>query len=126
MPFRPLAMLAAAIMLALALILIFVPGLLFAVFGLAVGPVTAFTAKRTAMFMLGFALLFWLGRDATCGETRRLIAASAVVTLGGLALLGLFEFLRGQAGPGIFLAIATESLLALGFARHLRGPGAGG
>ena len=50
---------------------------------------------------------------------RLAVAASAVVSWGGLAVLGVAELARGAVGPGVVVAVAVETALVLAFASHL-------
>lgn len=119
MSFSVLNRAAAGVLVALAMALVFLPGVLYGMFGLEVNPLGGFVSRRTAMFMLGAAVLLWLTARSADAQTRRAVAVSMVVTFGGLALMGLGEFLRGFAGPGIFVAIVTETFFTFGYLRLL-------
>lgn len=120
MTFRTLNLLGAAVLAALGLALVFAPSVLYGLFGLELNPLGGFVSRRTAAFMFGVVALLILTRDSTDRALVRAVAGAMVITMGGLALLGLGEFARGYAGPGIFVAIVTESFFTLGYARVLR------
>ena len=64
------------------------------------------------MLFLGFALIAWLTRNTEPSDARQAICLSFSISLAALALLGLFELLKGSAGLGIVIAVATELVLA--------------
>lgn len=63
------------------------------------------------MLFLGIAVLSWVGRHAIHSESRQAICLGLSVSMLALALFGLFEFFRGYAGIGIFMAVVTEFIL---------------
>ena len=65
------------------------------------------------MLFLGYALITYFSRFAENTELRQVIILGLALTMFGLALLGLFEFLRGYVGTGIFLAISAETFLSV-------------
>lgn len=108
-----------AIAAALGLTLLFIPGLIFWLFELQGNALGDFVAKRTAMLFFGLALLCFMARASLQAETRRLVAATVALVMTGLALTGIYEFTRGYVGLGIWLAIAVEAAITLGFGRLL-------
>lgn len=78
-----------------------------------------FLARRAAMLFLGIAILSFLARDAPASILRNAIAIAFAVMLLGLAATGLYEYARGYAGPGIWIAIVTEVAFAVAFWRSL-------
>ena len=115
--FRTLVLSTATISVLLCVTLLLFPGLIWWLFAIEGDASGAFVARRTSTLFMGLATLCYLSRNAPPSPLRQAIAASIAVTMTALAALGLFEFLRGVAGPGIFLAIATEALLAMGFTK---------
>lgn len=117
MDFRTVSTATACIFTALALTLIFVPGLIYWLFSIAPDTTADVIAKRAAMLFLGLSTLAFLSRSAKQHETRKIAAISISVALLGLALLGLLEFFRGTVGPGIFIAVLTEIAISLAYFR---------
>lgn len=109
----------AAIYAALALTLLFIPGLIYWLFELQGNALGDFVAKRAAMLFFGFALMCFMARGSQAAETRRLVAATLALAMTGLALTGIYEFSRGYVGLGIWLAIAVEAAITLSFGRLL-------
>jgi len=79
--------------------------------------------RRMGSLYLGLSVMFFLARSAPPSGARTALSAGTSVTLCLLALLGVYEFTAGHAGPGIFASVLVETLLALGFVRVLRGAG---
>ncbi len=72
-----------------------------------------FISRRASMLFLGYALITYFSRFAENTELRQAIILGLALAMFGLALLGLFEFLRGYVGIGIFLAISAETFLSV-------------
>lgn len=115
MSFKLLSILAAALLFTLFAALMFAPGLIYAIFELEPASSTDVISRRAAMLFVGLGLIAWLGRRAEAGQERRAIALGFSICMAGLAILGVFEFIRGGVGPGVWLAISVEALFALGF-----------
>ncbi len=74
-----------------------------------------FISRRAAMLFLGFAVISYFSRNAQNTDTRQSILLGLALSMFGLAILGAFEFARGFAGVGIFLAVGTELFLAVSY-----------
>ena len=74
-----------------------------------------FISRRTAMFFLGYAVISYYSRNAQPSVNRQSISLGIALSMFGLAVLGLFEFIRGFVGGGIFLAIGAELFLAISY-----------
>jgi len=94
-------------------ILLFAPQSLLKDIGVAGNESAYFLARRASMLMLGFAILSFNGRNASCSIARQAITLSISISMAGLAVLSYFEYLRGFAGKGILPAGAIESVLAV-------------
>ena len=70
-----------------------------------------FIGRRAAMLFLGLAVLTWFIRNAGYSESRQAVCLCLAVSMLGLAILGIFEYLRGFASIGISLAVVTEAIL---------------
>ena len=115
MTFRATCQIGAAITLALFVVLLTHPPLVFWLFGIDGGRSAEMLTRRAAV--LGVCVTLWMARDAVPSPARRAIAIGTAVTMLGLAVLGTVEVVRGAAGPGIWVAIGTEIGLGLAFQR---------
>jgi hypothetical protein len=97
----------------LCLVLIIHPDILFMLFGIEKESAGIFIGRRTAMLFLGLSILTWVARNTAHSTARQAICLSIAISMLGLALLGIFEYLSGTAGIGILLAIVTEVTFAL-------------
>ncbi|GGY83128.1 hypothetical protein GCM10011613_29990 [Cellvibrio zantedeschiae] len=113
--FKALSIFTAALALILFLSLLFVPEPIFFIFQLTETGSAFFIARRAAMLFLGIAILSWLGRAQPHSQSRQSICMGLGVMMLGLACLGLFEYLRGFAGPGIGLAVITEAIIGVAY-----------
>jgi hypothetical protein len=94
---------------------IFAPGSVLHEWGIEANPGSLVISRRIGAIYLGLALMFLLGRAAAPSDIR---SAVCLVTGGAIALLaglGLFEFLAGRVGAGIFRSVVGEAVLAGGF-----------
>ncbi|MBO6637394.1 MAG: hypothetical protein JJ920_05610 [Roseitalea sp.] len=117
MSYRLTSSLTALIFLALCLVLIFVPQLIYWLFGLAGNTVSDFLAKRAAFLFLGLAVLCFAARNTHSTEVRGVVSLAVLASMGSMALLGMLELWRGHAGPGILVAIAAEVALCAAHGR---------
>jgi hypothetical protein len=72
-------------------------------------------ARRIGAIYLGLSVLFFMAMNAPVSATRTAISAGATVVLALLVILGVYEFVAGRAGAGIFVSAGIELLLAIGF-----------
>jgi len=125
--FRPwrsyadLSMTAALVMGGLFLCLLLLPGIIHWLFGIASEPSTDLMSRRAGMLFLGLAIIVFQARDAPQSPLRRAITLGITVMMAALALLGMAEYYRGQAGLGIWIAICVEVIFAALYARFLFG-----
>lgn len=96
----------------LSAVLLLFPGLIYFLFNITGDPVGDFLAKRAAMVFLALAAICYASRNAAPSDARDAIALGIALGMTGLALTGLYEFLRGYVGIGIWLAIITEVTVA--------------
>ena len=71
--------------------------------------------RRIGALYVGLAVIFFLARSTALSAARTALCAGAAVTCSLLALLGVYEFSVGHAGPGILVSVALEALLALAY-----------
>ena len=122
MTFKTISTAATALCAVLAAVLLIAPNLIYSVFEIPAHESADFLARRAAMLFLGIAVMCSTFRLVEDPAAIRAFSAGMVIIMAGLAGVGLFEFARGFAGPGIFLAIVTEILFVLGFTRFVRQP----
>ncbi len=115
--FHRLTTICAVLFSTLAPVLLIAPAIIYWLFGLEAHALGDFMSKRAAMLFVGLATLCWLARNSQSAEVQRLVAAVLGLSMGGMALVGLFEFARSNAGLGIWLAILPEALIAALYAR---------
>ena len=60
----------------------------------------------SALF-LGISQIAWLARDEDISPLRQSVSASIAASMAALALFGLWDFVHGGAGLGIWVAIAV-------------------
>ena len=105
---RAASTLAASVSFCLFVCLLLSPNLIFVLFGIERTESAEIMSRRASMLFLGFSLICWLARAAENSSARQGIAAGLAAAMLGLAGIGLFEFVRGAVGPGVWLAIAGE------------------
>lgn len=93
-------------------VLLFTPKSLLAVLGVPGSESADFLGRRAGMLMLGFAVLSFTGRNAAASTARQAIALAIGVSMAGLAVLSVREYVRGFAGPAILQAAGVEVLFA--------------
>lgn len=72
-------------------------------------------ARRIGAIYLGLSVLFFMARSAPVSAARIAISAGATAVLSLLVVLGIYEFVAGHVGAGIFGSAGVELLLAIGF-----------
>lgn len=98
---------------ALALTLVGLPDVVFWLFQIEATSSAAFISRRAAMLFVGLALIAYFGRQAIHSDLRQGICLAMTVMLCAIAGLGLWEWARGYAGAGIFVAVITELMFAV-------------
>jgi len=113
--YRVLNLITSVISIILFISLLFFPEPIFMLFEIYGNESAYFISRRAAMLFLGFAVIFYFSRNAKNTDTRQSILLGLTLSMFGLAILGVFEFMRGFAGVGIFLAVGTELFLAVSY-----------
>ena len=72
-------------------------------------------ARRIGAIYLGLSVLFFMAKNVPASAARTAMTAGAMVVLSLLAILGVYEFVMGRVGEGIFVSAGIELLLAIGF-----------
>lgn len=119
MSFRHATLLSFLIAGVLTLLLLLVPGVVFWLFGLDQTEAATVMLRRCGVLFAGIAILLWGARRAK-GATQVVFARGMVVMMGGMAILGLAEFLADRVGPGVFVAMTIETLLAVAYLPYIR------
>ncbi|WP_266180515.1 hypothetical protein [Dyella humicola] len=113
--FRGVAVAAGVICLVLALVWMVVPSVLLWLWRIDAAASAELMARRGAALFLGVGIMLLMARDAGPSPARGAIATGLSVSCATLAVLGIYEFVLGHAGVGIWLAIVVEIALAAGF-----------
>jgi hypothetical protein len=113
--YRILSLISSGIAILLFISLLFVPEPIFILFGIGGNESAYFIARRAAMLFLMLAVIAYFSRHAQHTDTRQSILLGLTLSMFGLAMLGTFEFVRGFAGVGIFLAVGAELFLAVSY-----------
>lgn len=113
--YKPLSVITASLSMTLAAFLLLLPEPIFLVFGVAGNESAYFISRRASMFFVGFAAIAYFSRHEPPSASRQAIAFGIGTSMAGFFALGLFELLRGFAGPGILLPMAVELFLALAY-----------
>lgn len=112
MTFKFLALALVALTSVLALLLLLVPASVMTLFAIDSGDAAAFLGRRAGVLFASQGVMWFLARNAPPSAARQALLIGVTIMMGGLACLGIGEFLRGFAGPGILLAAATEAFYA--------------
>ena len=107
--------LASALCFTLFLCLLLAPGLIYWIFGLDGNEVSDLIARRAAMMFMGLSAMIFLSRNAEASQLRQNMCLGLAIMMGALAVIGIFEFVRGAVGLGIWLAIITEIAFSLAY-----------
>ncbi|ETX14207.1 hypothetical protein OCH239_04975 [Roseivivax halodurans JCM 10272] len=118
--FRTTCHINAAVLVALFLVYLILPGLPLVAFDQTVTPETRFVTRRSGIVFLGLAAMLMLARDAPASVSRQAIAIGMIVIWGGLAIFGAQAILRGIAGWMTWGTVVVEVVLAVLFVPHLR------
>jgi hypothetical protein len=113
--YRTLSVITASLCLTLAIFLLLVPELIFLIFGVVGNESAYFISRRASMFFVGYTAIAFLSRKEPPSTSRQSISFGIGTSMLGFVALGLFELLRGFAGPGILLPMIAELSLALSY-----------
>ncbi len=114
--YKQTSMLASGLCIALFLCLLFIPDLIFWLFDVSATASATFAFRRAAMLFFGLAVIAWFSRETSHSEARQAICIGFTLQMLTLALLGIFEFVRGFVGWGIFVAVLTELIFSICYA----------
>lgn len=117
-----LALVSASVTAALSITLVFVPGLIHWLFQINNDPGTIVMSRRAGMLFLGLCLILFMSRNEPPSNLRQAVTLAIALTMFGLVCVGLYEYLKGTVGGGIWLAILTEAFFVAAFLRHSKIP----
>jgi hypothetical protein len=69
---------------------------------------------------LGIALILFLARDAGNSDLRRRVCAGLSASMAALVMFGLYDFVQGSVGYGIWIVVTVETFFAVSLALHAR------
>ena len=120
MTFRQLSLASTAVMSTLGLTLLFTPMVIFTLFGVEETASATFFTHRAAVLFFGLYLFVYSLKDVDNIKVRKSVCLSMAVMMMSMAGLGVLEFMMGNTGVGIFLAIVGELILGLLYACKYR------
>ena len=109
--FRTLSVGSACLFAILSVALLAFPEIIYWLFALEGNELGDFLGKRAGMLFIGFSVLCFQARGSESIEVQGLVAATIASAMGTMALLGVYEWVRGSAGPGIWVAIIVECVI---------------
>jgi hypothetical protein len=118
--FPGIARLGALIAFLLFITFAFVPFVPFTMLGVDMVPEALLMARRMSALFLGVSLVLWLARDAESSPLRRSVSAGLSASMAALALFGLWDFIHGSVGYGIWIAVTVETFFAAALGFHAR------
>lgn len=125
--YKTLSVMTASLCITLAVFLLLIPEPIFLIFGVAGNESAYFISRRASLLFVGYAAIAFLSRHEPPSASRQSISFGIGASMSGFVALGLFELVRGFAGPGILLPMAVELFLALSYfsiwSRDKRGEG---
>lgn len=125
--YKTVSVMTAGLCITLAVFLLLIPEPIFLIFGVAGNESAYFISRRASMLFVGYAAIAFLSRHEPPSASRQSISFGIGTSMSGFVALGLFELVRGVAGPGILLPMAVELFLALCYlsiwSRDKRGEG---
>lgn len=110
--FRVVALMATVIFVILFALLAFAPATYVGTYGVQGDAGAIFMARRASPMFLGLALLTWNMRDAPNSDLRSAMCWALAVLFAGIAVTGVYEYLRATAAPTILIAACGEAIMA--------------
>ncbi|MEW7007529.1 MULTISPECIES: hypothetical protein [unclassified Lentilitoribacter] len=109
------SILAAGLCFILFLSLLLVPDFIYWVFGIIGNDNADLMSRRAGMLFLGLAFITFQSRNTAASNLRKTLCLGLAIMMAGLAMMGIFEYIRGAVGLGIWLAILTEIAFSFGY-----------
>lgn len=113
--FHLLAIITAIIFGILAIIWLFTPSLFLSAWDVDNPTSAGLVGRRAGALYSGIAVMFYLARNAEPSATLNALIYGFVVTCVLLAMLGVYELIKGNASKGILGAVLIEMLLSVLF-----------
>jgi Protein of unknown function (DUF2867) len=117
MSFKTTALITSVICFCLAGVWAFGSAILLNLWGVDYAASAELVGRRGAALFLGVGVMLLLARDAEPSQARTSLTVGLTVACTTLALLGVLEFVLGNAGFGILSAVIVELVIALAFLR---------
>ena len=117
MSYRNVSLSVACVFLSLCITLVLIPDVVYWLFGLEGNELGDFLAKRAGVLFFGFAVLCFGFRNSADKQVQSTVAVVVGTSMGLMALLGIFELVRGNSNFGILLAVFVEGAIAFLFLR---------
>ncbi|MHA3915798.1 hypothetical protein [Halovulum sp. GXIMD14793] len=117
MSFRLIASVAGFLYLVLSAVLILFPEVIYWLLGQEGNGLGDFLAKRAGVLFIGFSVFCLASRKTESPEVIGIVTLSIGTAMSAIAGLGLYEFINGNAGAGIMIAIVIEVIIATLFLR---------
>lgn len=96
------------------------PDLMLGRWGVDTDTVGVFVGRRYAATLLGYAVMLWLGRTSGPSPARTAILGGGLVVAAVMTVLSVAGTITGTIGPGGWITVVIEALLAAGFLYYLR------
>lgn len=119
MSYRQVSTFVAFLFFVLFVTLVLLPEIVYWLFRLQEYEIGNFLAKRAGVLFLGLSMLCFYSRNTKSIEVENTVALAVGTAMGAMALLGVYELVRGNAGPGILVAVFVEILIAALFSQLL-------
>jgi len=113
--FKALALFSSALSLFLAATWAFALKLLLPFLGAEYTTSAGILGRRYGALYFAIAVILFLSRNAETSTIRSALASGVAIGCALLALLGVVELMQGNVGPGIWIFIAFEVVLAIAF-----------
>ena len=115
MTFRHVALLTSLLLVSLAIGWMFFPAQMLMQWGVEYSDGTGLVSRRSAVFYLGFAMMFFMARNTEHSVTRMALIKGIMATCMVLIVLAVYEFSVGHANKQILIAALIEAILGLAF-----------
>ncbi len=113
--FKSLSIITSVLSITLFLFLIIIPEPIFILFDVEGNKSAYFVSRRAAMLFAGYSVISYFLRNIQPSDIRQVISLGFAVSMFGLSVLGIFEFIRGFVGVGIFFAVSVELFLGASY-----------
>ena len=113
--YRIVNILASLLFICLFLLLMFAPKRFITDAGLQPDTASLVIARRAACFMIGISFLLFANQNLKPGKELKRISAFAAIIFYGLAIMSLYEYIRGTVNTSIITAAVIESLFGTAY-----------